>query len=114
MFDLKLHPHRRYTPLTREWVLVSPHRTQRPWQGQVEEIPAEKQPTYDPECYLCPGNARVGGKQNPRYENLFVFENDFAALRPQTPAGGLNSSGLLVAEAEKGVCRVVCFSPRHD
>lgn len=114
MFDLKQHPHRRYNALTREWVLVSPHRTARPWQGQVEDAVVERQPEYDPECYLCPGNSRAGGEQNPDYTSTFVFDNDYAALRPQTPEGIVDEAGLIVAESEAGVCRVVCFSPRHD
>jgi UDPglucose--hexose-1-phosphate uridylyltransferase len=114
MFNLKEHPHRRFNPLTREWLLVSPHRTQRPWQGQVERVAAASQPAYDPACYLCPGNERAGGARNPHYESTFVFENDFAALREDTPAGGYREGDLLVAEAEPGRCRVVCFSPRHD
>ncbi len=113
-FDLNENPHRRYNPLTREWVLVSPHRTKRPWQGQIEETARDEQPAYDPQCYLCPGNARAGGHVNPAYEKTFVFDNDFAALLPDTPAGNFNESDLLVAESERGLCRVVCFSPRHD
>src|SRR5262245_10559861 len=114
MFDLNENPHRRYNPLTREWVLVSPHRTKRPWQGQVEELPQEMQPRYDPHCYLCPGNARAGGRVNPPYTGTFVFDNDFAALLPDTPVGEFTEAGLLIAESERGICRVVCFLPRHD
>jgi UDPglucose--hexose-1-phosphate uridylyltransferase len=114
MFDWKQDPHRRYNPLTREWVLVSPHRTARPWQGQVEEAAAGRQQVYDPECYLCPGNSRAGGVRNPQYASTFVFDNDFAALKPATPLARFEQEGLLIAESEPGVCRVVCFSPRHD
>jgi UDPglucose--hexose-1-phosphate uridylyltransferase len=107
-------PHRRYNPLTNEWVLVSPQRTQRPWQGQVEKLPPESLPPYDPNCYLCPGNARAGGKHNPDYKHTFVFDNDFAALLPDIPTDEINRGGLLRAESERGICRVICFSPRHD
>jgi UDPglucose--hexose-1-phosphate uridylyltransferase len=113
-FNLAEHPHRRYNPLTREWILVSPHRTARPWQGQVEDLPPESQPTYDPTCYLCPGNARAGGVRNPDYTGTFVFDNDFAALLSDTPPGATREGDLFVAESEPGVCRVVWFSPRHD
>jgi len=114
MFDWNQDPHRRFNPLTREWVLVSPHRAQRPWQGQVEARGPETRPTYDPTCYLCPGNPRAGGARNPQYTSTFVFENDFAALKPGTPVERFEQDHLLVAESEPGVCRVVCFSPRHD
>jgi UDPglucose--hexose-1-phosphate uridylyltransferase len=108
--------HRRLNPLTNEWVLVSPHRTQRPWQGEVAPPPRTSEPAYDPNCYLCPGNARAGGIRNPAYSSTFVFENDFAALKPQTSGDRLDveEKGLIVAEPERGICRVMCFSPRHD
>ncbi|HLA11179.1 MAG TPA: UDP-glucose--hexose-1-phosphate uridylyltransferase [Pyrinomonadaceae bacterium] len=114
MLDLTRNPHRRYNPLTREWVLVSPHRTERPWQGQVEDTPPESLPHYDPQCYLCPGNARAGGVRNPNYDRTFVFENDFAALKLDTPKATLDNKQLIVAVGEPGSCRVICFSPRHD
>jgi UDPglucose--hexose-1-phosphate uridylyltransferase len=114
MFDWKQDPHRRLNPLTNEWVLVSPHRTARPWQGQVEENARAAQPEYDPTCYLCPGNERAGGARNPKYTATFVFDNDFAAMRPSTPPDRFDDSGLLVAQGEPGICRVACFSPRND
>lgn len=110
------HPHRRHNPLLDEWVLVSPHRTQRPWQGQVEKLPDEKRPAHDPTCYLCPGNARAGGHQNPSYSSTYVFRNDFSAILPDTPGleDASGGDGLFRVEPIQGECRVICFSPRHD
>jgi len=107
-------PHRRLNRLTGEWLLVSPHRTARPWQGQTEGMPEERRPAYDPTCYLCPGNERAGGARTPEYSGTYVFDNDFAALTPDTQPVQLDLDGLLVARSERGICRVVCFSPRHD
>ncbi|MDE1175257.1 MAG: UDP-glucose--hexose-1-phosphate uridylyltransferase [Edaphobacter sp.] len=110
------NPHRRYNPLKREWVLVSPHRTQRPWQGQVEKPAQVQVKSFDPECYLCPGNMRAGGLRTDEYTSTYVFENDYAALKPDAPQfhEDEDGKGLLVAEGESGICRVLCFSPRHD
>jgi UDPglucose--hexose-1-phosphate uridylyltransferase len=113
-FDLSMNPHRRFNPLTGEWIFVSPHRTQRPWQGKVEEVADAERPPYDPDCYLCPGNARAGSARNPAYETTLVFDNDFGALLPSTPPGNVRRGDLIRAEGEPGICRVVCFSPRHD
>ena len=107
-------PHRRFNPLRREWVLVSPHRAKRPWLGQVEKRAPEQMPTYDPNCYLCPRNSRAQGVKNPPYANTFVFDNDFPALLPEAPPEAIEENGLFVARTERGICRVVCFSPRHD
>ncbi len=135
-------PHRRFNALTREWVLVSPHRAKRPWLGQVEKTPAEFLPAYDPACYLCPGNVRAAGVRNPAYISTFVFDNDFSALLPpgteigdqgdrestplplvsptpllpnsHTPTLPSSPTGLFVTDPTPGLCRVVCFSPRHD
>ena len=106
-------PHRRHNPLTGEWVLVSPHRANRPWQGQVEKSPVDERPAHDPACYLCPGNVRANGEHTPDYPDVFVFTNDFSALLPDVPARE-QVQGLLRAAAEPGLCRVMCFSPRHD
>ncbi len=109
-------PHRRWNPLRREWVLVSPQRMQRPWQGQTEEKAVATALSYDPACYLCPGNTRAGGRTTPKYKGTYVFENDFAALKAEIPVASidLGGVGLLRAETERGVCRVVCFDLRHD
>ena len=107
-------PHRRFNPLLREWLLVSPQRTARPWQGETRTLRRDERPAYDPTCYLCPGNERAGGRRNPDYDGTFVFENDFAALEPDTDPGTLDDGGFLIARSERGRARVVCFSPRHD
>lgn len=105
-------PHRRRNALTGDWILVSPHRTQRPWQGKQEDT-APDRPAYDPTCYLCPGNTRANGETNPAYTGTHVFDNDFAALLPD-PAPPPEATPLLLAQPVKGRCRVICFSPRHD
>ncbi|MFL5675707.1 MAG: UDP-glucose--hexose-1-phosphate uridylyltransferase [Chloroflexota bacterium] len=106
-------PHRRYDPLTDEWVLVSAGRTRRPWLGAEEPTPERPAMSYDPDCYLCPGNTRANGDVNPPYAETFVFPNDFSALRPDTSTATFDD-GLLRAEGEQGSCRVVCFAPQHD
>ncbi len=114
-FSFNEHTHKRYNPLTDNWVLVSPHRAKRPWQGQVEKKQEDKRPSYDPNCYLCPGNERSGGAaKNENYQETFVFVNDFSALLPDTPDGGYSDGELFQAESLKGICKVICFSPRHD
>lgn len=101
--------------LTGDWVLVSPHRTKRPWQGKVEKVEEDARPAYDPGCYLCPGNSRAGGEVNPDYKGIFVFENDFGALQDDiAPEQVMEKGGLLKASTERGICRVICFSERHD
>jgi UDPglucose--hexose-1-phosphate uridylyltransferase len=122
-------PHRRFNPLTQEWVLVSPHRATRPWLGQVEKTEPEDLPRYDPACYLCPENERAGGQRNPPYTSTFVFNNDFSALlspaqqaatgnrQPQVSGLKVSPEGkesIFIAEPASGICQVVCFSPRHD
>ena len=114
MFD---RPHRRHKLLTHEWVLVSPQRANRPWQGQLEKTSPEVLPCYDPTCYLCPDNERAGGVKNPPYISSFVFDNDFAAILPEDAnhsSAGNQESTMFISESETGICRVVCFSPRHD
>lgn len=106
--------HRRYNPLTGEWILVSPHRTKRPWQGKVEQQSLQHKPEYEPDCYLCPNNKRASGDINPSYSSTFVFDNDFSALRSDTFDFAINDSELIKAKSEKGICRVVCFSPKHN
>lgn len=112
--DYKNHPHRRKNILTGDWVLVSPHRTKRPWQGEISKIVHDNRPSYDPECYLCPGNTRANGDTNPHYESTFVFTNDFSALLPDIDPQKINVHNLLIAKTETGICRVVNFSPRHN
>ena len=113
MIDFSEHPHKRLNALNGDWVLVSPHRTKRPWQGKTEAAPIGQLPAYDESCYLCPGNRRSDGTQNPAYENPFAFTNDFSALLNNTPQASYNENDLLLAKSQSGICRVICFSPRH-
>ena len=106
--------HRRFNPLTSEWILVSPHRTQRPWQGKTEQNSHQQIPSYKPDCYLCPKNERANGNRNPDYSSTFVFDNDFSALKNDSELLDINESELLKVKSEKGICRVVCFSPKHN
>ncbi|WP_341214639.1 UDP-glucose--hexose-1-phosphate uridylyltransferase [uncultured Wocania sp.] len=111
--DLQDYSHKRFNILTGEWVLVSPHRAKRPWQGQNEAVSREKRPAHDPNCYLCARNTRINGEVNPDYKNVFVFRNDFAALQSNSKSFSLDN-GLLKAESETGICKVICFSPDHS
>ena len=107
------YSHRRYNILTDEWVQVSPHRTKRPWQGKQEEVASEERPAYDENCYLCPGNTRANGEVNPDYENTFVFQNDFAALQEEIEDFSVDE-GFFRVKSERGICKVICFSPCHN
>lgn len=109
-------PHRRWNPLRKEWVLNSPHRMSRPWQGKIEVLREPQRESYDSKCYLCPGNARTGGVLNPVYTDVFAFSNDFPALLPDSsPFLEMSAvNGVIKAQGEHGLCRVLCFSPRHD
>ncbi len=107
-------PHRRFNPLKGEWMLVSPHRAKRPWQGQQDAPDDRVPPSYDPACYLCPGNERVGGLTNPDYADVFVFDNDFAALLPGNDVREEGGSALFRNAPATGTCRVICFSPDHS
>ncbi len=113
-FNIEDFPHQRLNPLTGDWVLVSPHRAKRPWQGQVEKTVQDERPSYDPGCYLCARNERAGGKTNPDYKGTFVFTNDFSALLTDTPNGKINEGSLFQAKSESGICKVICFSENHS
>lgn len=108
------HPHRRYNPLLDEWILVSPHRAQRPWKGSLEIVKDEELQMYDTDCYLCPGNKRTNGEKNPQYKHTFVFTNDFQAIMPNVPTTQQTISDIIKVEGVEGTCRVMCFSPRHN
>jgi UDPglucose--hexose-1-phosphate uridylyltransferase len=112
--DRNKQPHRRYNALTGDWILVSPQRTQRPWQGRQESAVGKVRPAYDPQCYLCSGNARAGGQKNPVYTGTYVFTNDYAAMVPTATQPESGEAGLLRSQFVSGTCRVICFSPRHD
>ena len=111
--DLQDYSHKRYNILTGEWVLVSPHRAKRPWQGQNEALNKEVRPSHDKNCYLCAKNTRINGEVNPDYKGAFVFTNDFAALQKDSKSFS-TTDGLLKAESETGICKVICFSPDHS
>jgi UDPglucose--hexose-1-phosphate uridylyltransferase len=112
--DFRERPHRRWNPLLQEWLLVSPHRTNRPWLGHLSKPSPLPQLRYDPTCYLCPGNERAQGARNAAYQRIFVFDNDYAALLPDNALRESDDQGLIAARTERGLCRVICFTPRHD
>ncbi|TNG95581.1 UDP-glucose--hexose-1-phosphate uridylyltransferase [Pasteurellaceae bacterium USgator11] len=114
IFDVSEHPHRRYNPLKDEWILVSPHRAKRPWSGQSEKLSTTQLPTYDENCFLCPGNKRVSGEVNPDYQGTYVFANDFAALMPDSPEAPQSDNPLFQVMGVRGLSRVICFSPDHS
>ncbi|KAK9449632.1 galactose-1-phosphate uridyl transferase [Limtongia smithiae] len=125
-FDFSNNSHRRYNPLTDEWILVSPHRAQRPWLGQQEPPSAPSLPDYDPACYLCPSNTRATGERNPAYDTTFVFVNDYSAVKtdqpdyyPPTVTDAADDTAklrarLLKVQGARGSCFVLCFSPKHN
>lgn len=113
-FDKSEHPHRRYNPLLNEWILVSPQRAKRPWQGQKESIVTNELPEHDANCYLCAGNTRANGLTNPNYEDCYVFDNDFAALLIDEVTNIEKQSTFFKSEPEQGINKVICFSPKHN
>ncbi len=112
-FNFEEHSHRRFNPFTGSYIQVSPHRSKRPWQGQQEKLLSSEELSFEPECFLCPGNKRVGGEMNPEYLGTYVFANDFGALTPNIPEGEFEEGEFFKAKSEKGICKVICFSPDH-